>query len=592
MDGWKHVLRELADQVSLFVREDVFSNGSGGLQQTLHSGTFFATLLLCIVFTLRVVCGRFVSFFWIWSAVASEFVCELLIAGLHSHVPVHDVGKTVFLLRQASSVLVLGLCAFGWIQGKKESRIRRKTKGGVIRFENGVKGFQPKHENPYRRKLAERARERSVLETSYDLAVQLDKEDPLRSFRDKFHVPEKTVYLCGNSLGLQPKNVRGILEEELDKWAHCAVEGHFEGKRPWFEIDDILKDHMAEIVGAKPSEVAVANSLTANVHFLLVPFYRPTAKRFKILIERFPFPSDMWALRSHISARGFNADEALLQIEPRDGENNIRTEDILALLRQRGDEIALVFFSGVQFMTGQAFEIEKITAAGHNAGCVVGWDLAHAAGNLRLQLHDWNVDFGCWCSYKYLNSGPGNLSGFFVHDRWTSNKNIRLERFAGWWGNKRETRFGLSEQFDPSDGAAGFQLSNPPIFAICAVAGSLEVFHEAGMDRLREKSLLLTSYLELLLDHRLSDKIEIITPRDPQQRGCQISIRVPGWDAVELQKRLASNRCVVDDRKPDIIRISPAPLYNTFTDVADLVEELTRVLNAREAKSPINIKMR
>lgn len=352
---------------------------------------------------------------------------------------------------------------------------------------------------------------------------------------------------------------------------------------------------MVHVVGAKPTEVAIMNTLTTNLHLLLVGFYRPSAKRYKILIEENPFPSDMHALTSHIISRGYDPEKALIQVGPRKGESIIRTEDILDVIEREGDSIAVILFGNVQFMSGQAFEMEKITKAGHAKGCIVGFDLAHAAGNINLKLHDWGVDFACWCTYKYINSGPGNIAGIFVHERHSQKDLDELPRYAGWWGTDRETRFRLTNRFEPQLGAGSFQLSNPPVVCMMALLSSLHIFEQANIDTLRQKSLRLTTYLEMLLDREpLNGKhengkqyVQIITPRDPEQRGCQLSIRV-AIPVMQVMSEFKTRGVVCDEREPDIIRVAPTPLYNTFEEVYQFVKILTEVLTSSDDEKVVD----
>jgi kynureninase len=411
---------------------------------------------------------------------------------------------------------------------------------------------------------------------SAEFAKQMDASST--TYRDQFHYPENTTYLCGNSLGLQPKKLSGLVQTELDKWAKYAVKGHFEGEYPWFSIEDYLVEKMAKVVGAKPVEVAVMNSLTSNLHALLIAFYRPSGKRTKILIEESPFPSDMHAITTHILSRdsSINPEDVVIQIGARKGEDLLRTEDIVNLLRSPlGDEIATVMLSGVHFMTGQFFDLKEITRVGHERGIRVGFDLAHATGNIQLQLHDWDVDFACWCAYKYMNAGPGNIAGIFVHERFANASAQELPRLSGWWGHKRATRFTLTNKFDPQPGAAGFQCSNPSVLGCVSLLASLDLFNEATMPKLRAKSELLTSYLQLLLStNEWQGRIKILTPSDPERRGCQISIRVLRYPVMSVMKFIEERGVVCDEREPDIIRIAPTPLYNTFEDVFKAVQIL------------------
>lgn len=417
-------------------------------------------------------------------------------------------------------------------------------------------------------------------------AVALDQADPLREYRDRFHIPSKSSsqksdptspdsvhYFCGNSLGLQPKGVRALIEQELDDWRDLAVHAHFDGKSPWYPYHEQFEQAGARLVGAEPGEVVMMNSLTVNLHLMMVSFYRPTAQRSKILIEDCAFPSDSYAVKSQLEFHGFDPDEHLLVAKPRDGEVTLRTEDVEALIAEHGSEIALVMMGGVNYFTGQLFDLERITRAAHAQGAAVGFDLAHAAGNAALKLHDWGVDFAVWCNYKYLNSGPGAIAGCFVHDR--HGANVDLPRFAGWWGNDPKDRFQmhLLEEFIPHRVAEGWQLSNPPILAMTPLRASLAIFDEVGMGRLREKSRSLTGYLEYLLDTHAGD-YEILTPRDPESRGCQLSIRLRS-NGQAISEALNSAGCVCDFRKPDVIRVAPTPLYNSYRDVWVLAQILS-----------------
>ncbi|MEM7168354.1 MAG: kynureninase [Planctomycetota bacterium] len=403
-----------------------------------------------------------------------------------------------------------------------------------------------------------------------DFARDLDREDPLASCRERFHIPPHengdSIYFCGNSLGLQPKSTAAALQQELVDWRDLAVHAHFRGKHPWFSYHEAFRDVGARLVGANPGEVVLMNSLTANLHLMMVSFYRPTAQRRKILIEDAAFPSDSYAVKSQLHSHGYDAKADLLVAKPRAGEHSIRTEDIEQLIADNADELALVMLAGVNYYTGQFFDLERITRAGHAAGARVGFDLAHAAGNLPLRLHDWNVDFAVWCNYKYLNSGPGAVAGCFVHER--HGNDPELPRFAGWWGNDPEERFKmhLLPEFTPRAGADGWQLSNPPILAMAPVRESYAIFDEIGMDNLRQKAVRLTGYMEALLDDRLGDRVEVLTPRDPAQRGCQLSIRVVEG-AKERVDALDRSGVVSDFRAPDVVRVAPVPLYNTYMDV-------------------------
>ena len=417
-------------------------------------------------------------------------------------------------------------------------------------------------------------------------ARQLDKTDPLRLYRRQFYFPKhngKNVrYFCGNSLGLQPKGVKAALEHEVKHWREHAVEGHFRGEMPWMYYHKFLLPQSARIVGAKESEVVVMNTLTTNLHLLMVSFYRPTKQRFKIIMEAHAFPSDQYAMESQVRWHGFSPEEAIVEVAPRAGEETLRTEDIISTIEKHGDQVATVMFGGVNYYTGQFFDLKKITEAAHRVGANAGFDLAHTAGNLPLRLHDWGVDFACWCSYKYLNSGPGGPSGIFVHERHGNNPD--LLRFAGWWGHDEGSRFLMKKGFIPMQGAAGWQLSNAQIFSMAAHKVSLDLFDEVGMDALRAKAVKLTGYLEFLIErlnapitnHQspiTNPRFKIITPKDPAQRGCQLSI-LTGDDGKKLFDFLTENGVVADWREPNVIRVAPAPMYNSFEDcwrLADLL---------------------
>lgn len=399
-------------------------------------------------------------------------------------------------------------------------------------------------------------------------AAEMDSRDPLAQYRECFHIPktdrgEDCIYFCGHSLGLQPKSAKSYIEQELEDWAQLGVEGHFHGKDPWMPYHRLLTEQTAALVGAEPIEVVVMNSLTVNLHLMMASFYRPTTKRHKILIEGGAFPSDQYAVKSQIHFHGLNPDNSLIELVPRDGESYIRAEDISTLIDREGDSIALILLGGVNYSTGQVFDMSEITKAGHRKGCTVGFDLAHAVGNIPVHLHDWGPDFAVWCSYKYLNGGPGCVAGCFVHERHA--RSWDLPRYAGWWGHDEKTRFQMGAEFHAMQGAEGWQLSNPPILALAPLRASLEIFAQAGIDRLRVKSRTLTAYLEHLLQEQKSDKYAIITPRDPEQRGAQLSIRIRGGR--EICDRLISEGVLGDWREPDTYRVAPVPLYNTYKDV-------------------------
>jgi kynureninase len=417
-------------------------------------------------------------------------------------------------------------------------------------------------------------------ETSPSFAAALDANDPLAHFRDRFYMPRQAdgsdvLYFTGNSLGLQPKTAREYIEQELKDWEILGVEGHLHAKNPWLPYHEFLTAQMANVVGGKPDEVVVMNGLTVNLHLMLVSFYRPNGKRTKIMIEKGAFPSDQYAVESQIKCHGLDPRENLIELAPREGETTLRTEDIIETISHNKDSLALVMLGGVNYYTGQAFEMQRIADAGHQAGAMVGFDLAHAAGNLLLRMHDWDVDFAVWCGYKYLNAGQGAVAGVFVHERHA--ENFDLCRFAGWWGHDKETRFKMGPVFKPLKGAEGWQLSNPPIFQMAAMRASLEIFEEAGMAALRKKSEKLTEYLEFLLDGIGDERISVITPRDPAHRGCQLSIRVKDADR-SLFDAISARGVIADWREPDVIRVAPVPLYNSFMDVWKFVEILRRII--------------
>ena len=411
-------------------------------------------------------------------------------------------------------------------------------------------------------------------------ATHCDADDPLAAFRHRFFIPphrdgSEVIYFAGNSLGLQPRTVREVLDEELEDWARLGVEAHFEGRRPWYTYNEQFRGAAARLVGAKETEVVLMNTLTVNLHLMMVSFYRPTATRYRIVMEDAAFPSDTYAVKTQLAYHGIDPADALIIARPRDGEHLIRTEDFEALLNHRGDEIALVMLAGVNYFTGQVFDMRRIAAAARRRGCLVGFDLAHAAGNVPLSLHDWDVDFAAWCNYKYLNSGPGAVAGCFVHERHA--RNPGLPRFGGWWGNDPETRFRmhLEPNFLPREGADGWQISNPPIMALAPVKASYDLFDAVGLPALREKSLRLTGYLQFLLDDVSAERFEVITPREPEFRGCQLSIMVHDRPR-ELLAALKDEGVICDFRAPNVIRVAPVPLYNTFLDVWRFANILSR----------------
>ncbi|HAA10964.1 MAG TPA: kynureninase [Cytophagales bacterium] len=401
-------------------------------------------------------------------------------------------------------------------------------------------------------------------------AEAMDAQDSLAPFRKHFSFPQvnrqESIYFCGNSLGLQSDRSRHYVNQEMENWAQYGVEGHFHAEQPWWKYYQVIRPALAKVVGAKEQEVAAINNLTTNLHFLLVSFYRPTTERYKIIMEAGAFPSDMYAMESQVKYHGFAYEDAVVEISPREGENVLRTEDILDTIREHGESVALVMFSGLQYYTGQVFEMEKITRVGHEVGAMVGFDLAHAAGNVPLKLHAWDVDFATWCSYKYLNSGPGGVSGIFVHERYANRPD--LPRFAGWWGHNEGERFMMEKGFDPMPGALGWGVSNENILTAASHRGSLELFDQAGMEALRAKSIQLTGYLQFILEGFNTEEqvFEIITPNDPQARGCQLSIFIHKGGK-KLFDLLTEGGMIADWREPNVIRLAPTPMYNSFTDV-------------------------
>src|SRR5438046_3685973 len=412
-----------------------------------------------------------------------------------------------------------------------------------------------------------------------NFALRLDAEDSLRSFREKFHLPlgrngQPLIYFAGNSLGLMPKSTRKIVEQELDDWARLGVDAHLDAATPWYTYHENLREPMGRIIGAKPIEVICMNSLTVNIHLMMATFYQPTKSRFKVLMEDPAFPSDTYAIKTQIVHHGLDPKDALILARPRKGEFTIRTEDILDVIEEHADDLAVVIMGAVNFFTGQLVNLEKIAAAGQKHGIVVGFDLAHAAGNVPLSLHEWNVDFAVWCSYKYLNAGPGAVASAFVHERHATN--TKLPRLAGWFGNDPNTRFRLhlEPEFIPVASADGWQISNPPIFAMAPLRASLSLFDEAGgMERLRAKSIRLTSYLEFLLTDIGSKKFTVITPKSPDNRGCQLSI-LAHEHPKELHNELIAAGVKCDFREPNVIRVAPTPLYNTFHEIWSFAQVL------------------
>ncbi len=418
---------------------------------------------------------------------------------------------------------------------------------------------------------------------SLSFAQKLDKKDPLRKYRKKFHLPKRKngkpyIYLCGNSLGLQPKKTKSGIEQELKDWKNYGVEGHFHAKNPWMPYHEFLTTAMAKVVGAKPTEVVVMNTLTVNLHLMMVSFYRPTAKRYKILIEKDAFPSDKYAAESQLRFHGHDPKKGLIELAALPGEVCLREEEIKKAIAKHGDELALIMLGNTNYYTGQFFDMKKISQWGHEQGCIVGFDCAHGAGNVELDLHESGCDFAVWCSYKYLNSGPGSLGGVFVHERHIKDK--KLPRFEGWWGHNKETRFRMRDNFEPIPTAEAWQLSNPPILSMAAIWSSLKLYEKAGMERLTEKSKKLTGYLEYLVNELGKEVVEVITPSDPKQRGCQLSIQVKKADK-KLYDRLTKKGVIADWREPDVIRVAPVPLYNSYEDVYLFAKKLRSVIKKK-----------
>ena len=410
-----------------------------------------------------------------------------------------------------------------------------------------------------------------TFQNTKSFAKELDQKDTLSRYKNEFIFPKvnnkDVIYFTGNSLGLQPKRTKSYVDEVMNDWANLAVEGHFYANKPWWDYHERFANPLSKIVGALPSEVTVMNTLTVNLHLLMVSFYRPTAKRYKILCEAKAFPSDQYMIQSQVQFHGYQPDDAIIEIQRRDGEHNIRLEDVLSKIEEVGDALALVLIGGVNYYTGQVFDMKTITKAGHKAGAFVGWDLAHAAGNVKLDLHEWDVDFAAWCSYKYMNSGPGNASGCFIHEKHHNNKD--LHRFAGWWGHNKERRFKMEPTFDPVQGADGWQISNLPILSLAPYLASVEMFDEIGMDALIEKRNLITAYLEFIL-HEISKEVngrfEIITPKNQEERACQLSVYLHG-EGRSLFEYLMKNGVITDWREPNVIRLAPVPLYCSFEDM-------------------------
>jgi len=425
-------------------------------------------------------------------------------------------------------------------------------------------------------------------QNTLSFAKELDIKDPLIKFRDKFYFPQlngkNVIYFTGNSLGLQPKNSQEFVDEVMEDWKNLAVEGHFHAKKPWWDYHERLAKPLAKIVGAKPEEVSVMNTLTVNLHLLMVSFYKPTKKRFKILCEEKAFPSDQYMLQSQVRFHGFSPKDTIVEVSMRKGEHQWHTEDIVEKINEIGDELALVLLGGVNYYNGQVFDMKTITSAGKSVGANVGWDLAHAAGNIELKLHEWDCDFAAWCSYKYMNSGPGNASGVFIHERHLDQD--KIPRFEGWWGGKKETRFLMKQEFEPIATADAWQLSNPPILALAPYLASLDLFEEAGMNSLIEKRKKIVSYLEFILheiDSEVDSSFEIITP---VERGCQLSVLLHG-EGKSIFNYLMEKGVITDWREPNVIRLAPAPFYCSFEDMYNFGQILKTGLltNGRNAKT-------
>lgn len=422
------------------------------------------------------------------------------------------------------------------------------------------------------------------MQNSLEFALQFDKSDELSDYRQRFHIPtvngKDALYFTGNSLGLQPKTVKSHLIQEVEDWAKFGVEGHFEAKNPWVSYHKILSEPFARLVGAQPDEVVAMNGLSVNLHLMMVSFYQPKGKRTKIICEAKAFPSDQYMLESQVKFHGLNPEETIIEVSPREGEHCIREEDILSCIEEVGDELALVFWGGVNYYTGQVFDMPKITEVAKEVGAFVGFDLAHGVGNVSLNLHDWGVDFACWCSYKYLNSGPGSVSGIFVHNKHENNKD--LPRFAGWWGHDEERRFLMEKGFVPMKGAQGWQLSNAAVFSMAPCKASMDIFDEVGLPKLIEKSRKLTNFMEFVFND-ISERydncnFEIITPKEERYRGCQLSVLMHG-QGKEMFDYITKEGVIADWREPNVIRLAPVPLYNSFEDIFKLGQIIENALS-------------
>jgi kynureninase len=415
-------------------------------------------------------------------------------------------------------------------------------------------------------------------EATLKYARKQDKQDPLRKLRKQFYYPrhsgKKAIYFCGNSLGLLSKKIPGAIEQELKDWKTMAVGGYMNAKNPWLNYQHYFARPMSKIMGCKKAEITVMNTLTVNLHLLLLSFYKPTTTRYKIIMEAGAFPSDQYAVETQVKFYGYNPDDAIIEIKPRDGEKLLRTDDIIKIVEENGDSIAVLLLGGINYYTGQLYDIKSITAATQKIGAIAGFDLAHVAGNVPMHLHDWNVDFAVWCSYKYLNGGPGAVGGVYIHERYANN--IEYRRMAGWWGNDEKTRFKMEKGFIPQMGAGGWQVSTAQVFNMVSLKASLELFDKAGIDAIRAKSILLTGYLAFLLNQLKNISFEIITPTKAKDRGAQLSLFF-NQRGKEIHQQLTNNGVIVDYREPGVIRVAPAPLYNSFEEVYRFYEILSKI---------------
>lgn len=424
-----------------------------------------------------------------------------------------------------------------------------------------------------------------TFENSREFAQQLDAQDALAKYRNEFNFPKvngkKTIYFTGNSLGLQPKSAKTYINEVMTDWADMAVEGHFFADKPWWDYHERFSKPLSKVVGALPSEVTVMNTLTVNLHMMMVSFYQPTEKRFKIICEEKAFPSDQYLLQTQVKFHGFNPAEAIVEVKRREGEHNLRNEDIIAKINEVGDALALVLIGGINYYTGQVLDMKAITDAGHKVGAFVGWDLAHAAGNIKLDLHDWNVDFAAWCSYKYMNAGPGSVSGIFVHEKHHSNKD--LPRFGGWYGHNKERRFLMEPNYDPNPGALGWQSSCTGVLAMAPYLASVVMFEEVGMEALFEKRDKITAYLEFIIEEiakEVDGNFELITPKNPSERGSQLSVLLHG-EGKSLFHYLMKEGVIVDWREPAVIRLAPVPLYSSYEEMYEFGQILKRGIQSK-----------